>query len=151
MSKKRQSCATQQKAEINKLEMRSQLGRNWEKLLLENFGNELRAASSAKLLMTNPFTRKEGQLLLTCCLPEVLTSCDKLNLGNKCLHVYRMMLQYVTRDDSGLSLARRKDATYLLRWIMSVIPDAVKQACVTVGHIWKFDLEQCKRRDFGLN
>ena len=37
-------------------------------------------------------------------------------------------MQYFTRDESGLSLAIRKDATCFLRWIMSVIPDAVIQA-----------------------
>ena len=54
---------------------------------------------------------------------EILASCDKLKLGDKGLHSYRVMLQSVARDDSGLTLARKKDATYFLRWIMSVISD----------------------------
>ena len=60
---------------------------------------------------------------------EQLTSSDKLKLGDKGLHVYRMLMQLVARDNSGLSLARRKDATCFLRWIMSVIPDAKTQVC----------------------
>ena len=40
-----------------------------------------------------------------------------------------MLTQQAARDNSGLSLARRKDATCFLRWIMSVIPDATIQAC----------------------
>ena len=51
---------------------------------------------------------------------EVLTSHDKLKLGNESLEVYQMLVQHVARDNSGLSLTRR-DATYFLRWIMSVM------------------------------
>ena len=40
-----------------------------------------------------------------------------------------MLVQYVSRDDLGMSLSRRKDATCFLRWIMSVITDAAIQAC----------------------
>ena len=41
------------KAEVSKLDFRSQLGRRFEKLLLEYFENEVRAPSSAQLLMAN--------------------------------------------------------------------------------------------------
>ena len=60
---------------------------------------------------------------------EELTSGDKLNLGDKSLRLYQILMHHVARDNSGLSLARRKDATCFLRWIMSVIPDATIQAC----------------------
>ena len=60
---------------------------------------------------------------------EDLASCDKLKLGDKGLHVYRIMMQHVARDDSGISLARWLNATCFLRWIMSVIPGAVIQDC----------------------
>ena len=40
-----------------------------------------------------------------------------------------MLVQHVARDNSGLSLARRKDATCFLRWIMSVINNSTVQAC----------------------
>ena len=40
-----------------------------------------------------------------------------------------MLTQYVARDNSGLSLARRKDATCFLRWIVSVMTDSTIQAC----------------------
>ena len=60
---------------------------------------------------------------------EALTSYDKLKLGDKGLHVYRMLMQPIARDNSGLSLARRKDAICFLGWIASMIPDATIQAC----------------------
>ena len=60
---------------------------------------------------------------------EDLASGDKLKLSDKSLQVYRMLTQYVARDNSGLSLARRKVATYIWIWIISVIPDATIQAC----------------------
>ena len=40
-----------------------------------------------------------------------------------------MLVQHIARDNSGLSLARRKDATYFLIWIMSVITDSTVQTC----------------------
>ena len=93
----------------------------------------MRAPSSAKPLLANPFTWTESQLLFTWCLAGValedLTLCDKLKLSDKGIYVYRMMMQHVARDDSGLSLARWLNATCFLRWIMSVISDAVIQAC----------------------
>ena len=46
---------------------------------------------------------------------EVLNSHDKLKLGNKNLEVYQMLVQHIARDNSGLSLARRKNATCFLR------------------------------------
>ena len=83
--------------------------------------------------MTNPFVRTAGQLMFAWSLVgikmEVLTSRDKLKLGNKSLEVYQMLLQHVARDNSGLSLARRKDATCFLRWIMSVMTNSTVQAC----------------------
>ena len=60
---------------------------------------------------------------------EALTSHDKLKLGDKGLQVYQMLVQHIARDNSGLSLARKKDATCFLRCIMSVITDATVQMC----------------------
>ena len=49
--------------------------------------------------MANSFTRTERQFLFTSCLAGValedLISCDKLKFGDKNMHVYRMMMQYV--------------------------------------------------------
>ena len=56
-------------------------------------------------------------------------SYDKLKLGGKNLEVYRVLMQHVARDNSGLSLARRKDATCFLRWIMSMMTDSTILAC----------------------
>ena len=60
---------------------------------------------------------------------EAMTSYDKLKLGGKGRHVYRMLTQHIARDSSGLSLARSKVVTCFLRWIMSMIPGATIQAC----------------------
>ena len=93
----------------------------------------MRKPSSALPLMANPFVRTAGQLMFAWSLVgielEVLTSCDKLKLGNKNLEVYQMLVQHAARDNSGLSLARRKDATCFLRWIMSVMNNSTVQAC----------------------
>ena len=55
-------------------------------------GNEIRPPSFSQLLMTNPLTRTDGQLLFTCCLAEDaledLNSCDKMKYWDKVLHVY---------------------------------------------------------------
>ena len=60
---------------------------------------------------------------------ETLTSYDKLKVGGKNLEVYQVLMQYIARDNSGLSLARRKDATCFLRWIMSMMTDSTILAC----------------------
>ena len=60
---------------------------------------------------------------------EALTSCDKLKLEDKDLRVYQMLVQHFARYNSGLSLARRKDATCFLRWVVSVITDTTVQMC----------------------
>ena len=92
----------------------------------------MRTPSSALPLMANPLVRTSGQLTFAWSLLgielEVLTLHDKLNLGNKSLEVYQMLVQHVARDNSGLSLARRKDATCFLRWIMSVMTNSTVQA-----------------------
>ena len=94
----------------------------------------MRIPSSALPLMANPFVRTAGQLMFTWSLVaielEVLTSCDKLKLGNKNLEVYQVMVQHVARDNSGLSLARRKDATCFLRWIMSVMTNRTSKRVI---------------------
>ena len=93
----------------------------------------MRTPSFALPLMANPFIIKAGQLMFAWSLVgielEVLTSHDKLKLGNKGQDVYRMLVQHIARDSSGLSLARRKDATCFLRWIMSIMTDSTVQAC----------------------
>ena len=53
----------------------------------------------------------------------------KLKLGGKNLEVCQVLMQHVARDNSGLSLARRKDATCFLRWIMSMMTDSTILAC----------------------
>ena len=87
----------------------------------------MRPPSSALPLMANPFVRTAGQLMFTWRFAgvalEALTSHDKLKLVDKGLQVYQMLVQHIARDNSRLSLARRKDATCFLRWIMSVITD----------------------------
>ena len=60
---------------------------------------------------------------------ETLTSHDKLKLGGKSLEKYQTLMQYIARDNSGLSLARRKDTTCFLRCIMSVMTDSTILAC----------------------
>ena len=60
---------------------------------------------------------------------EALTSYDKLKLGDKGLRVYQILVQHIARGNSGLSLARRKDATCFLRWLMSVMSDTTVQTC----------------------
>ena len=86
VTRKRQNWETQQKAEVNKLELKNRLGRTWEKLLLEYFEDEMRTPSSAPPLMMNPFVRTEGQLMLPWCLEgvafEELTSAKKLKLSS---------------------------------------------------------------------
>ena len=133
VSRKRRNWATQQKAEVIKLELGSQLKRTWQSLLRDYFEEAIRTPSSALPLMANPFVRTAGQLMFAWSLVgielEVLTSCDKLKLGNKNLQVYQMLVQHIVKDNSGLSLARRKDATCFLSWIMSVMNNSTIQAC----------------------
>ena len=66
----------------------------------------------AKHLLANPFVRMAGQLMFTWSLAgvaiEALTSYGKLKQGDKGLHLYRMLTQHFARDNSGLSLARRR-------------------------------------------
>ena len=118
---------------MKKLELGNQLGRTWENLLLEYFEDEMRAPSSAQPLMANPFVRAAGQLMFTWSLLgvalELLTSCDRPKLGYNGLRVYQMLRQHIARDSSGLTLARRKDDTCFLSWIMSVMPDTTVQTC----------------------
>ena len=133
VSRKRRNWATQQKADINKLELGSQLKRTWQNLLRDHFEEAMRTSSSASPLRANPFIRTAGQLMFAWSLVgielEALTSYDKLKLGGKNLQVYQVLLQHVARDISGLSLARRKDATCFLRWIMSMMSDSTILAC----------------------
>ena len=125
--------ATQQKTEIIKLELGSQLKRTWQNLLRDYFEEAMRTPSSALPLIANPFVRTAGQLIFAWSLVgielDALTSHDKLRLGGKNLEIYQMLTQHVARDISGLSLARRKDATCFLRLIMSVMTDSTIQAC----------------------
>ena len=65
MTRKRRNWATQQSVEVNELELKSQLGRAWEKLLLDYFEEEMRAPSSAKHLLANLFIRTSGRLMFT--------------------------------------------------------------------------------------
>ena len=109
--------ATQQKAKVNRLELKNQLGRTWENLLMEYFEEAMRTPSSALPLMANPFVRTARQVIFAWILvglaQEVLTLHDK----------------NVAKHNSGLSVARRKDASCFLRWIMSVITDNAVQVC----------------------
>ena len=82
VSRKRRHWATQQKAEINELELGNQLRRTWQNLLLEYFEEAMRTPSSALPLRANPFVRTGGQLMFAWSLVgvelEVLTSCNNL-------------------------------------------------------------------------
>ena len=93
----------------------------------------MRAHSSAPSLMANPFVKTAGQLLFQRSLArvafEALTSCDKFRLGNAGMRVHQMLVQHIAPDNSGLSLARRKDATCFLRWILSVMSDTLDLTC----------------------
>ena len=133
VSRKRRNWATQQKAEINKLELGSLLKRTWQNLLRDYFEEATRTPSSALPLMANPFVRTAGQLMFAWSLVgielEMLTSHDKLKLGSKNLEVYQMLVQHVARDNSGFSLARRKDATCFLSWIMSMMTNSTVRVC----------------------
>ena len=63
VSRKRRNWATQQKAEVNKLELGSQLKRTWQSLLRDYFEEAMRKPSSALPLMANPFVRTARQLM----------------------------------------------------------------------------------------
>ena len=70
----------------------------------------MRTPSSALPLMANPFVRTAGQLTFAWSLVgielEVLTSHDKLKLGNKILEVYQILVQHITRD-KGVGKSRK--------------------------------------------
>ena len=87
MSRKRRNWATQQKAELIKLELGSHLKRTWQSLLRDYFEEATRTASSALPLMANPFVRTAEQLMFAWSLVgielDVLTSHDKLKLATK--------------------------------------------------------------------
>ena len=74
--RKRRNWATQ-KAEVNKLELGSQLKPTWQSLLRDYFEEAMRTPSSALPLMANPFVRTAGQLMFAWSLVgielEVLT------------------------------------------------------------------------------
>ena len=93
----------------------------------------MRTSSSASPLMANPFVRTAGQLMFAWSLVgvelETLTSHDTLKLGGKSLEIYQTLMQHIARDNSGLSLARRKDAICFLRWTMSMMTDSTILAC----------------------
>ena len=57
--RKGRNWATQQKAEINKLELGSQMKRTWQNLLRDHFEEAMRTSSSASPLMANPFASLE--------------------------------------------------------------------------------------------
>ena len=80
VSRKRRNWATQQKADINKLELGSHLRRTWQNLLRDYFEEAMRTSSSASTLMANPFVRTAGQLMFAWSLVgielETLTSHD---------------------------------------------------------------------------
>ena len=99
----------------------------------DHFEEAMRTSSSASPLMANPFIRTAGQLMFAWSLVgivlETLTTYDKLKLGGKNLELYQVLMQHVARDNSGLSLARRKDATCFLRWIMSMMTASTILAC----------------------
>ena len=134
VSRKRRNWATQQKAEINKLELGSQLKRTWQNLLREHFEEAVRTSSSASPVMANPFNRTAGQLMFAWILVgkelETLTSHDMLKLGGENLEIYQMLMQHGARDNSGLSLTRRKDATCFLRWMTDSTILACQQRAV---------------------
>ena len=89
VSRKRRNWATQKKAEINKLELGSQLKRTWQNLSRDHFEEAMRTSSSASPLMASSFVRTAGQLMFAWSLVgielETLTSYDKLKLGGKSL------------------------------------------------------------------
>ena len=133
VSRKCRNWATQQKAEIKKLGLGNQLKLTCQNLLQEYFEEAMRIPSSAFPLIANPFVRTAGQLMFAWSLLgielEVLTSHDKLKLGSKSLEIYQMLVEHVARDNSVLSLSRRRDATCFLRWIMSVMTNSTVQTC----------------------
>ena len=61
---------------------------------------------------------------------EALTSYNKIKLGGKGLRVYQMLVQHIVRGNSGLNLAKRKDSTCFLRWIMSVMSDTTARRAI---------------------
>ena len=67
-------------------------------------------------MMGNPFIRTEGQLLFACCLVgillEDLTSTDKLKSGDKGVHFYLLMTQYVARRQFWTD-ASKKERCYV--------------------------------------
>ena len=63
VSRKRRKWATQQKAEVNKLKLRSHLRISWQNLLRDHFEEAMRTSSSASPLMANPFVRTAEQLM----------------------------------------------------------------------------------------
>ena len=90
---------------MNKLELKNQLGRTWEKLLLEYLEDEMRAPSLAKHLLANAFVRTAGQLMFTWSLAgvalEALTSYNKQGWTIKvgmCIECLRSILVETVRE-----------------------------------------------------
>ena len=85
VSRKRRNWVTQQKAEVNNLELRSRRGANVGEIAAGVLRNEMRPSSCSIALMAKLFSRTEGQFLFAWYLTEValkdLSSCDNLKYG----------------------------------------------------------------------
>ena len=118
VARKRHSWATQQKAEVNKIELAIQLKRSWQNLVKDHFEEAMRTPSSAPPLMANPFIRTAGQLMFAWSLLgielETLTSYDKLKLGGKNLEIYRMLMQHVAKGQLRLESGKKERCNLFL-------------------------------------
>ena len=125
VSRKPRNWATQKNAEINKIELGSQLKRTWQNLLRDYFEETIRTPSSALPLMANPFVRTAGQLTFAWSLVgievEVLTS--HLKLCIKSLEVYQMLVQHFARDNFARDDSGEKKRCHLLHKVDKVRND----------------------------
>ena len=130
----RKEYGTVMSSEANEIGLERLLEISWRAALQRYFDKTLHAPATLAAYLAYPFTRTDLQVRLVWCLMGIKKAEYEANNDSKSkeqeLELMEALRMLISRDDSAIAWAKRKDALCFVRFVVDRIPTLVLRECI---------------------
>ena len=131
----RKEYGTVMSSEANEIGLKRLLEISWWAALQRYFDKTMQAPATVAVYLAYPCTRTELQLRLALCLMGIKKAECEANNDSKSkeqeLELMEALRMLISRDDSAIAWAKRKDALCFVRFVVDRVPTPVLGECMT--------------------
>ena len=132
----RKEYGTIMSSEANEIGLEKLLEISWRAALQRYFDETMHAPATVAVYLAHPCMRTDLQVRLACCLMGIkkaeYEASNDLKSKEQELELMEALRALISKDDSAIAWAKRKDALCLVRFVVDRIPTPVLGECIKI-------------------